>query len=103
MFQVSGDMDIVYDATTYRDLFTSGTNKAIRLSVEGETLIGATAYNSLQIDIANVTFEEWTRNIDLDGIVRQTIGFTAHYDTTATEMIAAIVTNATSTNYNGVT
>jgi len=96
---VKGDFEIVYDAATYRDLATAGTKQAIEIQLEGRTLIGATKYENITIQLASVVLEDWDRSDDKDGIVTQTFGFTGLYKLAETKMITVSLQNNKATTY----
>lgn len=72
-FRVSGDAEIVYNDTTYQTLLTAGTYQAIEIDVVGRSLIGATKYNQITIQFAQVALDEWDRSSDNNAIVTQTM------------------------------
>lgn len=96
---ISGDYEALYDATTYRDYFTANTKKAIQIEVIGSTLIGATQYNKLVIQIARTAIDEWTRSDGQNEIITQTAGFTGEYSLSETQSINISLQNTKSTNY----
>lgn len=98
-FRVSGDCEITYNDTTYSDLLVGGTYQAIEIDIVGRTLIGATKYNQLTIQLAQVALDEWDRTADNNEIVSQTFGFTAMYKLGETKMITADLTNTLSAQY----
>jgi hypothetical protein len=65
-------MEIVYDADTYKTLSQALTKQAIQLEITGTTLIGATQYNKLTIQLASCVLEEWDRSSDNGEIMTQT-------------------------------
>lgn len=98
-FGVTGDFEAVYDATTIRDFFTANTKKAIQIEIEGATLIGATKYNKLTIQLASVQLESWEKSTGNNDIVNETIGMIAEYSFTDTQTINAILVNKKSAVY----
>lgn len=97
--RISGDFEIVYSDTTFKNLALAGTKQAIEIQVEGRTLIGATKYENLTIQVASVVLTEWDRDTNNDEIVKQTFGFTGLYKLAETKQITASLTNAKSTIY----
>lgn len=97
--RITGDFEMIYNSTTYRNLANAGTKQAIELVVEGRSLIGATKYESITIQLASVILQEWDRDSNNDEIVKQTFGFTAFYKLAETKMITATLQNAKSTIY----
>lgn len=97
--RVTGDFEIIYNNTTFKNLALAGTKQAIELQVEGRSLIGATKYENLTIQLASVILTEWDRDSNNDEIVKQTFGFTGFYKLAETKQITASLTNAKSTIY----
>mgnify|MGYP007125359886 CR=1 FL=1 len=97
---VKWDFEIVYDLNTYRDLANAGTLQALEIQLEGRTLIGATKYENITIQLASVVLEDWGRSDDNNGIVTQSFGFSALYKLAESKMITIDVTNAKSTQYS---
>lgn len=99
-FTIKGDMEILYNDVTYRDIFTAGTKQALEIMIEGRTLIGATKYENITIQLASVILEDWGRSNDKDNIVTQSFGFTAMYKLAETKIATIDLTNAKATQYN---
>lgn len=97
--QVNGDMEIVYDSNTYRDLDTANTKKALQIVITGSTLIGATQYNSMTIQLAQVTLESWDRSDGVDNLITQTFGFNAEYAVANTQTLNIVLQNTKSSAY----
>lgn len=99
-FYVSGDLTALFNSTTLRDYVTASTKKAMRIEViNTDATIGSAENPDLRIDIAQVSFEEWTRSDDNDGLVKQTMGFSAEFDIAEGESVAAVLLNTRSTVY----
>jgi hypothetical protein len=99
-FSITGKIELLYDATTYKALALAGTQKAIRINIQDTTTtIGATSNPTLKIDLAKVKLTEWAKSDDLDGIVKETLTFKALYSSSDTQMVAIVLTN-TVVGYN---
>ena len=98
-FGITGDMEIVYDSDTYKDLFTAQTKQAMQITITGKTLIGATKYNELSFTFASVSLEDWDRNMSNNEVVNQTFGFTGLYSLTEASSISATLQNTISAQY----
>jgi hypothetical protein len=98
-FTVTGDYEAIYEDDTFKDLYTDKTSQAMEIEVIGETLIGATEFNKLTIQLAKATPEEWDRSGDVDAIVNQTAGFTARYSLADSQMLNIVLQNVKSTDY----
>jgi len=66
-------MELVYRDNTFQGYDLNGTTKAADMTITGTTLIGATEYNKLNFQFAQITFDEWERSDDNNGIVTQTM------------------------------
>lgn len=97
--EIKGDITIVYDSATYKDLYLAGTKQAMSIAIEGRALIGATKYEKIDIQLASVIFEEWDRSTDSNGITTQTIGFKGLYKLSETKAITVDLTNLKTTTY----
>lgn len=98
-FGVTGDFEVIYDANTYRDYFTANTKRAIQIEIEGATLIGATKYNKLTIQLAQVHLESWERSTGNNDLVTETIGFVGEYSFGDTQTMNISLQNTKSANY----
>jgi len=98
-FTVVGDISVTYNATTYRDLFTANTKKAMQIEIEGSTLIGATKYNKITIQLAQVHLESWERSDANNDLVTETFGFEAEYSFTDTQTMNVVLQNKKTTDY----
>lgn len=77
---VSGDLELLFDDTTYRNYVINGTKKACLITINNsDTLIGATATPQLLITLAPMSFRDWGRNTGLDDVVSQTISFDGNF------------------------
>lgn len=98
-FRVAWDTEIVYNDTTYSTLLTAWTYQAVEIDIVGRSLIGATKYNQITIQFAQVALDEWDRTADNNTIVNQTMGFTAMYKLGETKMMTIDLTNTLSAQY----
>lgn len=98
-FGVGGDITAMYKDNVLRDFATGNTKKAIQITVTGETLIGATKYNELVIQLAKASFEDWDRSDGLDDLMSQNFGFIGEYDFTNTQSMNITLQNVKSTGY----
>ncbi len=98
-FNVVGDLTVTYNANTYRDLFTANTKKALQIEIEGSTLIGATKYNKITIQFAQVHLESWKRSSGNNDLLTETFGFEAEYSVGDTQTMNVVLQNNKSSNY----
>ena len=98
-FTVTGDMELIYRDNTYQGYDLNGTTKAADLTITGTTLIGATEYNKLNFQFAKITFDEWARSDDNNGLMTQTMWFTATFSVSDSSMLTAYIQNTQSSQY----
>ncbi|RJQ67339.1 MAG: hypothetical protein C4519_24390 [Desulfobacteraceae bacterium] len=95
-FAITGNIELLYDATTYKALALAGTQKALRINItDTGTTIGDSANPGLVIDLAKVKLTEWAKTSDQNEIVRQTLSFKAFYSSTDSKMLDCVLTNLT--------
>ena len=100
-FMVSGDLTGLFNATTLKDYVTGSTKKAMRIEIiNTDVTIGSAENPDVRFDLAQVSFEEWSRSDDNDGLVKQTMGFTGEFSVTDSETLAAVLLNTRSTAYD---
>ena len=98
-FEIKGDFEMVYDSKVYRDAYLAGTKQAIQFLFQGRALIGATKYETIDIQLASTVLEDWGRSTDANGIVTQSFGFTALYKLSEALMLTIDIQNAKSSQY----
>ena len=100
-FNVSGDMEAIYNSNTLRDYVADSTKKACRLAVinTDATALSGAIYPSVYIDIARASFEEWDRSGDNNAIVTQTLGYSAEFDVSTAMSVEVLLLNGRSTAY----
>jgi len=76
---LTGDFEALFTDDTYKDYVTGGTEKAMRITIQGDSLIGATQKAELSFDFAKVSFTDWDRETDNNSIMTQTTGFVGGY------------------------
>jgi len=98
-FSITWDMEIIYRDNTYRTYNTTWTQKAMRITILGETLIWATKYAELNFDFGLLNFDEWDRSNNNDEIVTQNMWFTWLYSIADSSMLTSYLQNTQSTQY----
>lgn len=104
-FTIAGDLEAIYNATTFRDLVANSTKQAVRLeaiNTEVSTLnggVGDDIYPSLYVDMAQLSFEEWTRSEDNNALVTQTMGFSGEYKNADSMTLEILLINDTVADY----
>lgn len=91
--QVTGNYSLLFGATTDRDKYLANTANAMILTFTNGS-------NSVKITLPRVLISAWEPSNDLEDIVIQTADFSAHYDTTATKAISAVIRNTVSSYLN---
>jgi hypothetical protein len=98
LLEIGGSVSLDYTDKTYHDLFTAGTYRAMRITMtRSDVTIGSSANPQIQIDLPKISFEDMTFDRPLDDTVKQGLSFMAHYDTTTSKAISAVVTNTQTT------
>lgn len=99
-YEVTGELVLVYDATTYEDLHYANTVQYMQISiVNTDVTIGIVPSNpALVISAPRARIEDWGISDDLDKVVEQTLGFFMELDLTTGVAVQAVLTN-TKTNY----
>ena len=78
---VDGDLELNYEAETYKLYMLNGTYKAMEIKLENaDDTIGTGSHPSLTIQLPKVSFHGWTPNYDLDKIANQKVSFKANKD-----------------------
>lgn len=94
MFWVEGNVELLREDETYKDLYDLWTKKAIRIEIEDPTTtIGTLTYPKLTIDLSSVIFTEYAKNQDNNWLVKQALTFKALYSMTDSKMITATLIN----------
>lgn len=92
--EITGSIELLYENTTYKDLFLGGTAQALRIDIKNPNIDLAGGVNpQIVIDLAKVQFPEWTREGGLNDIIKQTLNFKAFYSLTDTQAINIKLTN----------
>lgn len=104
-FTINGDLEAIYNATTFRDYVANSTKKACRLEFINNAVTalysdGAQSiYPSLIIDMARLSFEEWSKSEDNNNLVTQSMGFSGEYKAADTMTLEILLINDNSSGY----
>jgi len=98
-FMIEAEFDLKYEDDTFHDFVQNQTATYYRFYIENPTTIGVAENPSLQIDLANVKHEEWSRTDENNNIVGQTVKIVGRYSLADSLMVRAILTNTRSTVY----
>lgn len=95
-FEIEGTLEALWqNESDFKTISLAGTTKAVRIDVvNSDVLIGATSRPQFRIDLAKVVFTEISRVTTLKDLVKQTLKFKAHYSTSDSLMISALIKNA---------
>ena len=98
-FDLTWDFEAMFTNDTYKDYVTGWTNKAMRITITWDSLIGATEKAELNFDFANLSFTEWDRTTDNNAIMTQTVWFEWWYSVWDEEMVTWYLQNEIDTQY----
>lgn len=93
LIEITGNIVLDYADDTYHDYFKNGTSKAMQIKLTRSDVDLTGGYPTITIQLANITLESSSPDRPIDDIVRDSFGFTAHYDATNTEAINVVVRN----------
>lgn len=100
-FQVTGDMELLFEATTYKDLvLNSNALRALSIKFTNANAIAAGTTNpSLEFVFDEVDFGEFTQDYENGNLVTVSLTFTAHYNFANSRMCRAILENSKNAAY----
>jgi len=98
-FNVSWDLEAIFEDVTMRDYVLNNTKKAMSIEVTSSALIGASEYSQLNFEFARISFSDWGKSTDANGLVMQTMWFDAEFSATDGKTISASVQNNNNTQY----
>ena len=97
-FWVSWDFDAVFEDATFRDYVLNGTKKAMRIEIINTNAnIWVGSNPTIQIDMAQVSFDEWSRSSDNNWIINETIWFIPEYNLWEAKTVTAKLINTQAT------
>lgn len=86
-FKITGKIGLTYQDRTYRDYMINGTNKALRIALNNQSVTIGSTTPQFQIDLPIVHFEAWEPKQELDEIAMQEVNFEALYDVANSQII----------------
>jgi hypothetical protein len=99
-FKVAGEITALFNSATLQALDLASTKQAMRIAcVNSDVTIGTAGNPTLQLDLAQCSFENWTKNGSNDDLVTQTLGFEGEFSVGDSETIAAMLQNIQTTAY----
>lgn len=94
-FTIEGTVEALWqNESDFKTAALAGTAKAMRVDLVSDVLIGSTSVPQLQINLAKVIFQEVTRPVRINDLVRQTLSFKAHYSTADSLLVSVTAVNA---------
>jgi hypothetical protein len=94
-FSAEGEMEIVYDAETFKTYMLDDTERALRIELNNsDVLIGATSTPKLTVDFHSIKVTEFTRNFSNPDITMATIKFKAFYKLADSKLATITLINA---------
>lgn len=106
-YTIAGDLEAIYNATTLRDLVANSTKQACRLMAMNNEVTplyvasptSNNIYPTICIDMARLSFEEWTRSNDNNALVNQTMGFAGEFDNSSAMTYEVLLLNSNASAY----
>jgi hypothetical protein len=99
-FTITGAIELLYDATTYKALALAGTQRAMRIAITDTAVtIGTGSNPTITIDLAKVKLTEWAKTSDNNELIKETLTFKAFYSTADSKMLNLQLVN-TVAGYN---
>jgi len=99
---LTGEIEALFNSTTLRDYVLDGTKRAARIEITNTDVSigsGNTTNPKLTIDIARVSFEDWSNKAANGELVYQKMGIQAEYDADNSFMFKVCVRNDTTAAY----
>lgn len=92
--EVTGEIELYYNSTTFREYWDNNTELAIRLKIENTDLeIGVDTHPSLQVDLPFMMIENWEPDYGADDLIPQTLSIHGMYDANTGDFIDLTVRN----------
>jgi hypothetical protein len=92
--EIGGDVELLWNAETYKTIALAGTSQAMRIDlINADVTIGTAAHPEIQINLAKVLFEEIAVSGGLNDFVKQTLKFKAFYSLSDSLMVNSVCTN----------
>jgi len=99
-FEVTGELEILFEDSTYINYVLNNTFRAIRLRMaNGGVTVGTVTNPSLTFDFSQVDFHDPEVDRSLENITTLTVSFTAHYKLSESDMLEATLVNGVNSAY----
>ncbi len=96
---VTGEFEMLYNSIYYRDAVQAtgdDAKKAIKLTMtNSDVTIGGSYYPTLTVLLYKAALETWSQSEEINGLVRQTVGFVGEYDVDNSKTMQMILRNTT--------
>lgn len=94
-FLIEGTLEAIWqNESDFKTAALAGTVKAMRIDLNNaDVTIGTASNPRVKIDLHSVVFKEITRPVRINELVKQTIAFKAHYNTTDSKMASVLCNN----------
>jgi len=94
VIEVTGEVHLYYNATTFRAYRDNQTKLAMRLILKNtDVTIGTTSNPTFQIDVPYVKITDWDPDYSADDLVQQTINFTGLLNVATGAFVTAKIRN----------
>lgn len=92
--EITGQLEIYYNSTTFRDYCKNDTALAMRLEIENtDVTIGTSAHPTITIDLPFMMIETWEPDFGADNLVLQTLTIHGLYDAATGDFVDMTVRN----------
>jgi len=96
VFDINGSFSKDYIDKTFYDVYKSGAYKAMEITLENtDVTIGSSSHPKISFVLPKVSFESYDRDLAIDEIAKETIGFQAHFDNESSKAIEVKLVNET--------
>lgn len=99
-FNVSWDLEAIFEDVVLRDYVLNNTKKAMSITIQSSEVIGiGTQKAELYFEFARISFNDWGKSSDVNGIVMQTMWFEAEFSAADNKTISSRLINTNAVQY----
>jgi hypothetical protein len=91
--RISGTITKTYTDETFKTYQDDNTFRALRFDINGTETIGTNAHPELKIDLHQVYFSEWKKDMNQNGILTESMNFTAMLSYADAKMATIVLSN----------
>ena len=96
-FGVSGDLETIFDDTSYRDYVLDGDQKACEIAITNtDVTIGTASNPTLTVTLSPMNFRDWGRGTGQDDVTTQTVAFDGNFSLSLTKTVEVALINTQS-------